>query len=140
MLAFYFDLVPPFYFLKWNRFFLNFISVTREWNFYTQFGCREVLNSKIAISKSTHLIFILFEIAFKSVTDWLKIYPHLVVFFFLFFFYFLYVLSLRAMKNLLSSRTSNRKYNPMQIWNGTALRVTLSNIKPISCFHFSPYN
>ena len=68
----------------------------------------------------------------------------MVVFFFLFFFYFLYVLSLRALKSLSSSRTSTRKYNPMQIWNSTALWlllcVTLNNIKPIPCFHFLPWN
>ena len=27
ILAFYFDLVPPFYFLKWNSFFSTFIPV-----------------------------------------------------------------------------------------------------------------
>ena len=39
-------------------------------------------------------------LAFRGVINWLKIYPHLVVFFFHFFFYFLYVVSLRALKNL----------------------------------------
>ena len=30
ILTFYFDLVPPFYFLKWNRFFSTFIPVPSE--------------------------------------------------------------------------------------------------------------
>ena len=30
ILAFYFDLIPPFYFLKWNRFFSTLIPVLRE--------------------------------------------------------------------------------------------------------------
>ena len=43
ILTFYFDLVPPFYFLKWNRFFLNFISVTRESrNYFSYLLSREV--------------------------------------------------------------------------------------------------
>ena len=34
VLAFYFDLVQPFYFLKWNRFFSTFIPVLRESRHY----------------------------------------------------------------------------------------------------------
>ena len=37
ILAFYFDLVPPFYCLKWNRFFSTFIPVFRESRHY--FSC-----------------------------------------------------------------------------------------------------
>ena len=80
MLTFYFDLVPPFYFLKWNRFFSTFTPVLREWchyfkyyyhgkcvliykikdfpwwNFDTQFKCTGVLISNVTIMRSTHLI------------------------------------------------------------------------------------
>ena len=79
-LTFYFDLVPPFYFLKWNRFFSTFTPVLCEsrhyfkyllprkcvliyklkdfrwWNFDTQFECTGVLISKVTILRSTHLI------------------------------------------------------------------------------------
>ena len=34
ILTFYFDLVPPFYFLKWNRFFSTFIPVLSESRHY----------------------------------------------------------------------------------------------------------
>ena len=34
IMAFYFDLFPPFYFLNWNRFFSNFIQVFRESHHY----------------------------------------------------------------------------------------------------------
>ena len=51
-------------------------------------------------------------LASTSVIDWLKIYLHLVVFFFPFFFYFLYVLSLRALKKI---------GHCIQIWNSAAL-------------------
>ena len=34
VLAFYFDLVQPFYFLKWNRFFSTFIPVLSESHHY----------------------------------------------------------------------------------------------------------
>ena len=30
ILGFYFDLIPPFYFLKWNRFLSTFIPVLNE--------------------------------------------------------------------------------------------------------------
>ena len=80
ILTFYFDLVPPFYFLKWNRFFSTFTPVFvthvttsstyyhgkcvliyklkdfRWWNFDTQFECTGVLISKVTILRSTHLI------------------------------------------------------------------------------------
>ena len=78
--TFYFDLVPPFYFLKWNRFFSTFIPVLCEshhyfnyllprevcanlqikdfpwWNFDTQLECTGLLISKVTILRSTHLI------------------------------------------------------------------------------------
>ena len=80
ILTFYFDLVPPFYFLKWNRFFSTFTLVLCEhvttlstyyhrkciliyklkdfrwWNFDTQFECTVVLISKVTILRSTRLI------------------------------------------------------------------------------------
>ena len=37
ILTFYFDLVPPFYFLEWNRFFSNFISALSESRHYFNF-------------------------------------------------------------------------------------------------------
>ena len=78
-------ILAPFYFLKWNRFFSTFIPFLREslnyfnyllsWEVCTNLQIKGfllmklwytiwmygVLNSKIAISKSTYLIFILFE-------------------------------------------------------------------------------
>ena len=36
-LAFYFDLVPPFYFLKWNRFFSTFIPVLSKSHHYLKY-------------------------------------------------------------------------------------------------------
>ena len=80
ILTFYFDLVPPFYFLTWNYFFSTFTPVSCEhvttsstyyhrkyvliyklkdfrwWNFDTQFECTGVLISKVTILRSTHLI------------------------------------------------------------------------------------
>ena len=80
MLTFYLDLVPPSYFPKWNRFFSTFTPVLCEschyfkyllprevctnyklkdfrwWNFDTQLECTGVLISKVATSRSTHLI------------------------------------------------------------------------------------
>ena len=80
ILTFYFDLIPPFYFLKWNRFFSTFTPVLCEhvttsstyyqgkrvliyklkdfrwWNFDTRFECTVVLISKVTILRSTHLI------------------------------------------------------------------------------------
>ena len=79
-MTFYFDLVPPFNFLKWNCFFSTFIPAHsksfyyfkyyycgkcvliyklknfRKWNFDTQFECTGVLLSKVTILKSAHLI------------------------------------------------------------------------------------
>ena len=82
ILTFYFDLVPPFYFLKWNRFFSTFIPVlcesrhyfnyllsrevcTKRWYTIWMYGSSEFQSNNI---KSTRLIFILFEIA------WVEIY------------------------------------------------------------------
>ena len=80
ILTFYFDLIPPFYFLKWNRLFSTFTPVLvshvttsstyyhrkcvliyklkdfRWWKFDTQLECTEVLISKVTILRSTHLI------------------------------------------------------------------------------------
>ena len=43
ILTFYFDLIPPFYFLKWNRFFSTFIPVLRESrNYFNYLLSREV--------------------------------------------------------------------------------------------------
>ena len=80
ILTFYFDLIPPFYFLKWNRLFSIFTPVLvshvttsstyyhrkcvliyklkdfRWWKFDTQLECTEVLISKVTILRSTHLI------------------------------------------------------------------------------------
>ena len=80
IITFYFDLVPPFYFLKWNHFFSTFIPVlceSRHYFYYlllrevctnlqskrfpqikfdTKFECTGVLISKVTILKSTHLI------------------------------------------------------------------------------------
>ena len=75
ILTFYFDLVPPFYFLKWNCFFSTFTPVLCElrhyhgkcvliyklkvfqwWNFDTQFECTVVLICKVTILRITHLI------------------------------------------------------------------------------------
>ena len=85
ILTFYFDLVPPFYFLKWNRFFSTFIPVLSEshhyfnyllsrevctnlqikrfplmklWYTIWMYGGSEFQNK---VSKSTHLIFIIFK-------------------------------------------------------------------------------
>ena len=79
ILTFYFDLVPPFYFLIWNRFFQPFqqFSVSRVttsstyyhgkfvlnynlkdfpwWTFDTKFECTGVLISKVTILRSIHL-------------------------------------------------------------------------------------
>ena len=80
ILTFYFDLVPQFYFLKWNFFFSTFTPVLWEhvttsstcyhgncvpiyklkdfyWrNFDTQFKCMGVLIFKVTILRSTHVI------------------------------------------------------------------------------------
>ena len=37
ILTFYFDLVPPFYFLKWNRFFSTIIPVLSESRHYSNY-------------------------------------------------------------------------------------------------------
>ena len=80
ILTFYFDLVSPFSFLKWNRFSqpLHQFSVShvhisstyyhrkcvliyklkgfRWWNFHTQFECTGIMISKVTILRSTQLI------------------------------------------------------------------------------------
>ena len=80
ILPFYFDLVPLFYFVKWNHFLSSFTPVLCEcittsstyyhgtcvqiyklkdfrwWNFDTQFECTWFLISKVTILRSTHLI------------------------------------------------------------------------------------
>ena len=79
-LTFYFDLLAPFFFLKWNRFFSNFTPVSVShisisstychgkcvliyklkdfgwWKFDSQSECTGVLISKVTILRSTHLI------------------------------------------------------------------------------------
>ena len=83
ILTFYFDLVPPFHFLKWNRFLSTFTPVVCEhattsstyyhgkcvliyklkdfcwWYFdITQFECTRVLISRVTILRSTHFIYV----------------------------------------------------------------------------------
>ena len=45
VLTFYFDLVPPFYFLKWNRFFSDFIPVLSKSSHYFNY----LLHGKCAL-------------------------------------------------------------------------------------------
>ena len=94
ILTFYFNLVPPFYFLKWNCFFSTFTPVLCEsrhyfkyhgkcvliyklkdfrwWSFDTQFECMRVLISKVTILRSIHLINIFFfKIAWVKIDFWL---------------------------------------------------------------------
>ena len=89
--AFYSDLVPPFYFVKWNRFFSTIIPVLSESRHYSNYLLsREVCTNlhiktfplvklwytiwmyggsefQKTISKSTHLILILLEIAWVEI-------------------------------------------------------------------------
>ena len=50
-LAFYLDLVPPFYFLKWNRFFSTFIPVLRESHHYFNYLLSREVCSHLQIKR-----------------------------------------------------------------------------------------
>ena len=61
-MAFYFDLVPPFYFLKWNRFFSTFIPVLSESRHYFNYllsreVCTNLQIKRLPLMKLSYTIY-----------------------------------------------------------------------------------
>ena len=64
----------------------------------------------------------------QGVLDWLKIYPNLGAFHFFLFsfcFYFILFILLLFFQTFILSRTSNKNYNPTQIWRSASVLATI---------------
>ena len=51
ILTFYFDLVPPFYFLKWNHFFSTFTLVLSESHYYFDYQLSREVSTNLQIKR-----------------------------------------------------------------------------------------